>query len=94
MGPLQASCTGFAIVAAGSLVWGNKAMRIKKREIGGALSLGGCHFTMQYNNQPIVDVHSFDIDRAEAWPGRSIWGGTVALFWPLNEQRKNKQSKI
>jgi hypothetical protein len=58
------------------------------------LALGGLRFMMQYNNQLIVSVCSFYDDRAEARPGRSIWGGAVALFWPSNEQQKNKQSKI
>jgi hypothetical protein len=46
---------------------------------------------MQYNNHQIVGVCGFDNDRAEAWPGWSIWEGTAALFWPSNEQPKIKQ---
>jgi hypothetical protein len=48
---------------------------------------------MQYNNQPIVSVCGFNDDRAEAWPGRSIWGGAVALFWPSNKQQKTNNQK-
>jgi hypothetical protein len=49
---------------------------------------------MQYNNQPIVGVCGLDDDRAESWLWHSVWGGALALFWPLNKQQKNKQSKI
>jgi hypothetical protein len=49
---------------------------------------------VQYNNQPIISVCGSDDDRAEVWPGQSIWRGAMALFWPSNKQQKNKQSII
>jgi hypothetical protein len=57
------------------------------------LALGGCRFMMQYNNQPIVSACGFDDDRAEAWPGQSVWWGPVALFWPWNKQQKTNNQK-
>jgi hypothetical protein len=49
---------------------------------------------MRCKNQPIVGVRSLDNDKAEVWPGLNVWGGTMALYWPSNKRRKNKQSKI
>jgi hypothetical protein len=84
MGPLQASCAGFAIVMAGSLVWGNKAMRINNREIGGALALDGHRLVKKSNNQPIVGRNKARDDGEGAQLGRSVWGGVVSLCGVAN----------
>ncbi len=82
------NCTYLGKILVGQLVplfGATKQHASKNREIGGALALGGCRFMMQYNNQTIVGVCGFYDDIAEARPGWSILGGTMALFWPLNE---------
>ena len=56
----------------------------KKREIGGALDLGGCRLMMAYNNQPRIGGRDNGDVRADARGQESAWGDTVPAFGALN----------
>ncbi len=50
---------------------------------------------MQYNNQPIVGVLSFDDERAEARPGRSVWGGCHGIILDAKQAKTtNKKYSV
>jgi hypothetical protein len=65
----------------------------ENREIGGALALDGCRFMMRYNDQPIVGVCGFNDDRAEAWSGRSVWGGCSGIVLAVEQAAKKQTIK-
>ena len=56
----------------------------KKREMGGALDLGGCRLMMAYNNQPRIGGRDNGDVRADARGRESAWGDTVPAFGALN----------
>ena len=56
----------------------------KKREMGGALDLGGCRLMMAYNNQPRIGGRDNGDVRADARGRESAWGDTVPAFGVLN----------
>jgi hypothetical protein len=91
VGLLQASCSGFAIAMAGSLVWGNEAMQSKYREIGGVLALGGCHFMMQYNKSVFAVLMMREQRRGQ---GGAYGGAPWHCFGRRTSNKKNIQSKI
>ncbi len=67
----------------------------KKREIGGALALGGPCSINTYNNQMEVGVLGGGYIEEEARLGRNVCGGgKVPSFLPSNGASKTKKNKI
>jgi len=74
----------FGGAMAGLPVWGSEKRRIKNREMGRALDLGGRCLMMAYNNQPRIGGSDNGDVRAEARGRESAWGDTVPSFGASN----------
>jgi hypothetical protein len=56
----------------------------KHREGDGSLALGGRHWVVRHNNQPIVCGRDRMYDGEDARPGWSVRGGGVSYFGVAN----------
>jgi hypothetical protein len=62
-----------------------------KREIGGALALGGRHSINTYNNHMEVGVRGGGYIEEEARPGRNVWGGWGPIVFAIKRSIENKE---
>jgi hypothetical protein len=89
MGPLQAPSAGFALTAAGSLVWGNKSRHMENREIGGALALGGhCLVKKTTINKMLVQTMEGMMESERGWVG--VHWGVLSLCAGQQIERHQK----
>jgi hypothetical protein len=61
----------------------------KNKERDGSLALGGCHWVVRHNNQPIVGGSDRRDDGEDAGQG-GVYGGGVFLIsgWQIEGQKK------